>query len=79
MDTYLTIACLVVVSTLSGVAVFHPDFDDTLLERICLTGICIGALGLAYEVCKTQTVSSSITWLSVCAAGYALEVGRKYK
>ena len=52
---------------------------DDLLERICLTGICIGALGLAYEVCKTQTVSSSITWLSVCAAGYALEVGRKYK
>lgn len=79
MEHFITILSLIVVSFFAALAVYYPDYDDTLLERFCLSGISIGALGVAYYVSHLATVPFPIMISSVCSAGYAIVAGRKIK
>ena len=79
MEHFITNLSLIVVSFFAALAVYYPDYDDTLLERFCLSGISIGSLGVGYYVSHLETVPFSIMISAICSAGYALIVGRKIK
>lgn len=76
METWVTIACLLIVAGCAAAAVFHSAFDDTLIQRICLAAFCIGALGAAWHVFKTDHASGPLLWGAAFAAIYGLETWR---
>lgn len=76
MEELGAIACLLIVAGTAGAAIFHPAFDDTLIQRICLAAFCIGALGAAWHVYQTDHASGSLLWGSAFAALYGLETWR---
>lgn len=77
MEHVITIGCLLIVSLLSGIAVFHADYHDSLSERIGLSFLSIGALGMAKYVYSVEDVPGAVLLCSIGGAVFALEVGRK--
>lgn len=73
----LTSGSLAIIAVCAGVAVFHPAFDDTLIQRVGLCGISIGALSSSAWVFSQEELPGSLVWLSLGAAIYALETARK--
>lgn len=78
MDNAVTIVALLVIAAVACLAVFHPSFEDTLVQRISLAGICIGALSGAYTATK-EVIPSGLEVAAIAAAVYALECGRIVK
>ncbi len=76
-DLLLTTASLLVLAACAAWGVFHADFDDTLCQRICLAGICLGSLGTARWVWDMGYHAGPLAWLTAMLAAYALETARK--
>ncbi len=73
----ITIAALLVVATISVIAVFNKAFKDTIVQRICLSGFCIGSLSLAWNIFNGMEVSEHLMFGSVLSAVWGLEATRK--
>jgi len=54
MFTVLQLLPFLVVSALSAVAIFGQFFDDNLLQRIGLSGICAGSVLTAFVLTKAH-------------------------
>lgn len=72
----MTAFCLAIISALSGLAVFHPAYDDTLTQRVSLAGTSLGALSCIPWALQNE-LPSQVVWLSICGAIYALSTARK--
>lgn len=73
-----TLACLLIIAVLTAVAIFHPCFDDTLLQRLCLGGMSLGALGTAWFVFSNDAdIPDPVEWMTWFGAAYTLETARK--
>ena len=59
MNYFIITACLIIAFTCT-VGVFTPKFDDTLLQRIALTGCVLSSLGLAFQLYKCQSLPQSM-------------------
>lgn len=77
LDAGLTVSAMLVVAILSGLAVFSPLFDDTLLQRLALTGMALGSLALASAVWRTGEASHVLTWYALANAMFCAETARK--
>ena len=79
MDFNLTITCLalLVICGYSVLAVIHPTFDDTIIQRICLAGICLFSLGMSYQFWRTDYAPEVVQWFIWFIAAYAVETTRK--
>ncbi len=74
----LTVTCLLIIAALCAAAIFHPCFDDTLLQRLCLGGMSLGALGTAWWVVNRNVdLPDPVEWMTWFGAVYALESARK--
>ena len=63
----LTAVCMVILALAALFAVFGPYFDDSLLQRIALTGICITSLGVAAWALK-QDAPAALEWYASAQA-----------
>lgn len=61
-----------VVAAIALFAVFNPDFDDSLVQRIALSAACIAALGSGWSA-LTQDMPTGIDLAAIAAAAYAVE------
>ncbi len=77
IETIVEIVLLLVLAGICGLAVFHPRFDDTLLQRVALGGICLGCLGMAYWMLDARDPPRALRWCIWFGAIFALETGRK--
>lgn len=77
LELLLTLAALLTVALLCTLAVFHPAYGDTTVQRIALAGIAIGALGVAWWCWQTRQAPGPVCVLSVAAATFAGETARK--
>lgn len=77
METIITIAALLVVAAVSAIAVFHPSFNDTLIQRICLVGFCFFALSMAWWAYQNGSATDDLMVGSTIAALYGIESCRK--
>jgi hypothetical protein len=75
METLVVIICLLMISLISAIAVFHPAFNDTLIQRIALSVVSVEALALAWST-PSHPLPLSIELVVVAAAAYAVECGR---
>jgi hypothetical protein len=73
----LTVFALVVISTACGIAVLSHRFDDTLLQRVALSGMCIGSMSCAFWVWDAGYVPPGGVLMAVGAALLAAETARK--
>ena len=67
----LTAIAMVVLAMAAALAVFGPYFDDSLLQRIALSGICITALAVAWWALRND-VPDSVQWFAICQAAFTL-------
>lgn len=73
-----TVACLFIIAALTAAAIFHPCFDDTLIQRFCLGGLSLGALGTGYWVLvRGLDLPDPVEWMTWFGMVYAMETGRK--
>jgi hypothetical protein len=77
LELVVTIVALLTVTVLSTLAVFHPAYSDTTVQRIALAGIAMGALGVAWWCWQTKQAPGPLAWLSVAVALFAAETARK--
>jgi hypothetical protein len=61
-----------VVAAIALFAVFNPDFDDSLIQRIALSAACIAALGSGWASLR-EDMPSGVDLAAVAAAAYAVE------
>ena len=76
MEVIVTSICLAIISILAGLAVFHPAYDDTLVQRIALAGTSLGTLACIPWAINND-LPSQVVWVSVCGALYAVSTARK--
>lgn len=77
LELVVTIAALLAVAVLCTLAVFHPAYSDTTLQRIALAGMAMGALGVAWWCWQSRQAPGPVAWLSVATALFAAETARK--
>lgn len=77
IDALLTAGAMLVVAVCCGIAVFSESFHDTLLQRLGLAGVALGAAGIATLALRDGDVPQPLTVLSVSAALFGLETARK--
>lgn len=77
LDAGLTVSALLVVALLSGLAVFSTMFEDTLMQRLALTGMAIGSLSLAWAVWRAGEAAHVLTWYALANALFCAETARK--
>ena len=78
MHILTSLACCLV-ALVAAIAVLYPDYDDTLLERISLSIISIGALSVGAWIYTLNDVPFGITMTAVGGAVSAIEQGRKIR
>lgn len=76
-NVLLTVFALVVVAFASSLAVLSHRFDDTLMQRVALSGICIGSMSCAAWVWDAGYVPPGGVLMAVSAALFAAETARK--
>jgi hypothetical protein len=76
-DVVVTVFALAVLSASCGAAVFSNRFDDTLIQRVALAGMCIGAMSCAVWAWNTNYVPEGGVMLALSGAVFALETVRK--
>jgi hypothetical protein len=76
-DVVLTAFALIVLAASCGAAVLSPRFDDTLIQRVALAGMCIGAMSCAVWVWDANYVPEGGVMLALSGAVFALETVRK--
>ncbi|GGX11062.1 hypothetical protein GCM10007242_16370 [Pigmentiphaga litoralis] len=74
----LAFICWLIVAVGAGLAIFAPQINDTLSERIGLSAISITAFGTAWRVVSAGWASDGGTALSVALAGYVLAIAAKH-
>ena len=74
----LSALCLLFVSLLCLVGVFHRDFDDNLCQRIGMSLLCLGCLGLAQRVITTRCVPLDAMALHIGLAIFGLGMVWRY-
>lgn len=79
MEHLVTIGSLLLISIMSGIAVYYPDYEDSLLERLSLVSLSIGSFGAAAYIHKLEDVPMAVVLCSVGGAVYSIEAGRKVK
>lgn len=81
MDVMLITTCcaLLVLAACGFLAVWSPAFDDTNIQRICLGGLTIFSLGVAYEFWRTDYAPEKVQILIWIIAAYAAETTRKVR
>jgi hypothetical protein len=72
----LTICSLLVMAAGSGYAIFSQKFHDTLLQRVSLSGVCVGCVGMAWWSLFND-VPDPLEWISFFGALYV--VGTAWK
>lgn len=77
VELLLTVLGLVVLAGLCAVAVLSPAYDDTLMQRVALGTVCIGALGVAWWCWRRGEAPGPVVVLAVGAGLFALETARK--
>lgn len=76
MEVFITVLSLAIIAVLSGLAVFHPAYDDTLGQRVSLAGICLGALSCIPLALRNE-LPDQVAICSVSGAIYALSTAKK--
>jgi hypothetical protein len=74
----LTICSLLVMAAGSGYAIFSAKFHDTLLQRISLSGVCVGCVGMAWWSLFND-VPSQLEWISFFGALYVISTAWKFR
>jgi uncharacterized membrane protein YcfT len=74
----LAFVCWLVVAVGAGLAVFAPQINDTLLERIGLSAVSITAFGTAWRVVTAGWATDGGTALAIALASYVLTIAAKH-
>ncbi|MCY1196392.1 hypothetical protein D9M72_77350 [compost metagenome] len=74
----LAFVCWLIVAGGAGLAVFARCIDDTILERIGLSTICLTATGAACRIVVAGWASAGDAALAVSAAFYVVAVTVKH-
>jgi hypothetical protein len=77
LEVLAAVVALCALSVLCAVGVLSTAYHDTLVQRIALAGICIGALGVAWWCWTAASVPGPVAVLAVSACAFAVETGRK--
>jgi hypothetical protein len=75
---WLSVAGGLIVGISTTVAVFAPRVRDTLLERICLASISIGAYSRAIFIYVNAEVPVDGAWTAITLGIYCLVIWWKY-
>lgn len=75
--TALTLLSLFVVSVLCAVGALYKHYEDNLLQRVGMAGICLANIGLIVQVWEYQAVNHACGMLAVSMAIFALGVAAK--
>jgi hypothetical protein len=75
-ETLITILSLVTLATVATAGILTCYLHDTLLQRIGLAGVCLGALSLAFHAIKNPP-HIGLVIISVSGALYAVATGVK--
>jgi peptidoglycan/LPS O-acetylase OafA/YrhL len=78
-ELLFTCLCLLTIAGCALLAVLHPLFDDTAVQRVCLGGVCMFSLGAALQFWRTDYAPGVVQWLIWFIAGYAVETSRKLR
>lgn len=73
----LSIFSLLLVAVLCGIGTLSHKFDDNLLQRIGMGGICLSNLVLAHHVYKLDIVEPSCLVLAGGMLSFALGTAKK--
>lgn len=75
--TAVTLISLFVVSVLCAVGALYKHYEDNLLQRVGMAGICLANIGLIVQVWEYQGVNHACGMLAVSLAIFALGVAAK--
>lgn len=64
-----------ILAAIALVAVFHSAFDDTLIQRIALSTICIGSISAGHAA-LSRDMSDGVDLAAIAGAAYAMECFR---
>lgn len=67
----LTSIAMIVLALAAAFAVFGPYFDDSLPQRISLSGICITALAVAWWAWR-HDVPAAVEWFAIFQAAFTV-------
>ena len=78
LQTALAIVCWGVTFLGATAAVFSSRISDTLPERIGLSSIAIGSVGMICRIGEVGKASDAFSFLSIALAGYVVAVVWKH-
>ena len=85
IEATVTFASMVVVAVCCTAAVFAESYHDTVLQRVALAGMAIGACAVSAWAARCLTVgedtapdpAGAVAWFAASCALFALETLRK--
>jgi hypothetical protein len=79
IEQVIAVLCLGIIGALSTVAVFSRHFDDTLLQRVALAILAIGALARIPHRWETPEVPPELLLIDIGVALYAVATVAKLR
>lgn len=79
MEQAIALLCLAVIGTISTVAVFSKDFDDTLLQRIALTLLAVGAYSRIPHRLREADVPPELLLIDIGVALFGVATWAKFR
>lgn len=76
-DAIIVAAATVVIWLSCAAGVFSDSYGDTLLQRLALAGLAIGAAALFVDVLRSGEASGPVTVFALAAALFGAETARK--
>ncbi len=77
--TLMNVALCLVIFAICGMAVFSSFYDDTLTQRIALSGMALGALAVAGWIWNLGWTPTAVTFCIWPAAIFAVSTGAKIR
>lgn len=79
VEQAIALLCLAVIGTVSTVAVFSADFEDTLLQRIALAILAVGAFARIPHRLAEADVPPELLLIDVGAALFGVGTWLKFR
>lgn len=74
----VSVACWFITAAGATVAVFSRKINDTVLERVALAAIAIGAIGTGCRIIKAGWITDGGLWISMALAFYVCVIFVKH-
>ena len=62
VEMYVALIALATIFSLGVVAVFYPQYDDNLAQRVGIAIACLAFLALARDIWDRQSVTPALLW-----------------